>query len=258
MENEAEQKMTVMQKTALWQRGISGSTLKLIAIVSMFIDHVGAVIVERMLLQKYPFGLFPRSDFLTVLDNVLRSIGRIAFPIFCFLLVEGFLHTKNVAKYALRLFLFALISEIPFNLAITGKVFYKNYQNVYFTLLIGLLVMILFRMIEEKVTFSIALRLLLYGGALFAGIKLASFLMTDYDGFGVLCIMVLYIFRRNRTYQLLMGCFAFMWEVPAPLAFLPISWYSGNRGLKMKYFFYAFYPLHLLVLYLAAYLMGLV
>lgn len=243
------------QKLAVWQRGISGSTLKLIAMLSMFIDHVGAVLVERILLKKYPLfgGLFPRSDALTVLDNVLRNIGRIAFPIFCFLLVEGFLHTKNAAKYALRLFLFALISEIPFNLAIAGRVFFKNYQNVYFTLLIGLLVMLLYRVIEEKITFSLSLRLLLYGVALFGGIKLAQLLMTDYDGLGVLCIMVLYICRKNRTNQLLMGSLIFMWEVPAPLAFLPISWYNGKRGLKMKYFFYAFYPLHLLLLYLAAY-----
>lgn len=83
-------------------------------------------------------------------DMVLRGIGRVAFPIFCFLLVEGFLHTKNVWKYAGRLALFALVSEIPFDLAFQGEWLFMGYQNIFFTLLVGLLVMIAFQTAEEK------------------------------------------------------------------------------------------------------------
>ena len=94
------------------KKGLSGSAIKIIAIVAMLIDHIGAVIVERMITAQSG-GVYSYEDPLVVLDTVLRGIGRIGFPIFCFLLVEGFVHTRNVAKYALRLFAFALISEVP-------------------------------------------------------------------------------------------------------------------------------------------------
>ena len=125
--------------------GISGSTLKIIALVTMLTDHIGAAIIEPVLIQKaermhIQWGSY--SD-LILIDKTLgtayiamRYIGRIAFPIFCFLLVEGFLHTRNVRRYAFRLFLFALISEIPFDLAFHHQLFCMDYQNVFFTLFI--------------------------------------------------------------------------------------------------------------------------
>lgn len=234
------------------KKGFSGSTLKLIAIITMFIDHIGAVIVERMLYVTGNTGNFTYEQ-MQNLDNILRGIGRLGFPLFCFLLVEGFMHTRNIRRYALRLLLFAFVSELPFNLAFTGQLFYSGYQNVFFTLFIGLLTMWGCRLIEEKTHFHVVLQ---YGLGIFVvimGAWFAELLQTDYAGIGVLCIMALYLFRKNRPLQVLAGALSFCWEIPAPLAFLPVAFYNGRRGLKMKYFFYIFYPVHLLVLYLIAY-----
>lgn len=236
--------------------GISGSTLKLIAIITMFIDHVGAVIVERMVLKGVSFGGMSLKD-LYLLDQVLRSIGRIGFPIFCFLLVEGFIHTRNRVKYGLRLALFAFLSEIPFDLAFTGKVFSTKYQNVFFTLLIGLLVMAVFRVIEEKYNEKHILAIVLMLLSLAAGMTLTVILKTDYDYRGVISIVILYIFRMYRPLQLLAGALTFMWEIPAPAAFLAAACYNGRRGLNLKYIFYIFYPLHLLILYFVAVNLGI-
>ena len=270
----------IMNETSISQaevrkKGISGSTIKIIAIVAMLIDHIGAVIIagiiERSLVQQGIYSLntsnlqelmqFTAENGAIMLINILmRLIGRIGFPIFCFLLVEGFLHTKNVTKYALRLLAFALISEIPFDLAFNGKPFYWGYQNVFFTLFIGLLVMIAYRAIEElhiKKFIKIILDIL----ALAAGIVISMLLKTDYGttyGIGVICIMALYIFRKNKVHQITAGCITFIWEITALFAFIPIGLYNGRRGLRMKYFFYAFYPLHLFILYLIARYMGLV
>ena len=239
----------------MYKRGISGSTIKIIAIVSMLIDHIGAVVVYRYIGYTIRQGNIAPNE-IYELYHLLRNIGRWGFPIFCFLLVEGFLHTRSVVKYALRLGLFALVSEIPFNLAFSGRVFDPSYQNVLFTLFIGLLVMICFRTVE-RTNLHIALKALFFLLSLIAGYYIAVFLCTDYNGIGVCCILVIYFFRNNKSLQLLAGSLAFMWEVPAPMAFIPIAFYNGKRGLKMKYFFYAFYPVHLLVLYFTAYLLGL-
>lgn len=243
------------------KRGISGSTLKIIAIIAMLTDHIGAVVVLGFL-RHACYGRW-----LVILYYVMRLlIGRIAFPIFCFLLVEGFSHTRNVVKYALRLFLFALISEIPFNLALEGRLFVPEYQNVFFTLFIGLLVMMAYRGIAEKLKAAVWIKLILYIVALGAGMGLAFCLKTDYDAIGVGCIMALYIFRKNKAAQITAGCAGFFAscfftggsELTAPLAFIPIAFYNGERGLKIKYFFYLFYPIHLLVLYFVAYFLGLI
>ena len=234
------------------KKGLSGSTLKLIAIVTMFIDHIGAVIVERMLYVTGNTGNLTYEQ-MKMLDAVLRSIGRIGFPLFCFLLVEGFMHTHNIKKYALRLLIFAFVSELPFNLAFTGRLFYTGYQNVFFTLFIGLITMWGHQTIEAKQQLNKAVKISLCIIIPVAGILLAELLKTDYAGIGVACIMVLYFCRKNRKLQIIAGAVAFLWELPASLSFVPAALYNGRRGWKMKYFFYIFYPAHLLVLYLIAY-----
>lgn len=120
------------------QKGLSGSTLKLIAIITMLIDHIGAAVIARLLIAGQG------SEMLYKIYYAMRAVGRVAFPIFCFLLVEGFFYTGSRKKYALRLFGFALLSEIPFDLAFSGKILEFGYQNVFFTLLIGLLTIMLF------------------------------------------------------------------------------------------------------------------
>ena len=180
--------------------------------------------------------------------QLMRDIGRIAFPIYCFLLVEGFMRTRNVKKYLGRMLLFAFISEIPFDLAFTGKIFYRDYQNVMFTLFWGLLAMYVSQIVELKEDkwfvkwFLTALIWLAAAGG-------AEVMLTDYGAKGVGCICVLYLLRYVKGLQLLGGALAFIWEFPAPVSFAFIALYNGEKGRSMKHFFYGFYPVHLLVLW---------
>lgn len=142
------------------RRGISGSTLKLVAVAAMLTDHIAAVVLARQIMDSgYLMAVYKGGtayadwarDYGTLYQAymIMRAIGRLGFPIFCFLLVEGFQKTRNVKKYGLRLGLFALISEIPFNLALTGEVTASGYQNVFLTLFLGLFALCTFRFFER-------------------------------------------------------------------------------------------------------------
>ena len=225
-------------------KGISGSTLKLIALVSMLIDHTAAVVLERAIIQ---------GGYTETLDQVYyfmrMGIGRLAFPIYCFLLVEGFEKTRNRKRYGGRLFLFAIISEIPFNLAFRGRLLDLSYQNIFFTLFIGLLTIWIMDIIEKK-NISYIWKVLGEGLVFLAAIMIAEVSHCDYGGRGIIAIGLLYLFRKNRIHQIIAGAIAFLWELTAPIAFLFVGFYNGQRGIKLKYIFYAFYPLHLLLPYL--------
>lgn len=246
------------------RKGLSGSTLKLVAVITMLIDHVAAAVLMRVLIDRglysavYPYDTFREKYYGMILAVYLicRYIGRIAFPIFCFLLVEGFTRTHDVKKYVIRMAVFALVTEIPFDLAFAGRPFYWGYQNVMFTLLIGLLVMWGMSAVEKK-GFAAWLTWLCNLLVAAAGAVLASLMETDYGAIGVVCIVVLYVFRRKKPLQIAAGCVAFLWEITAPLAFIFIGFYNGKRGWRMKYLFYAFYPVHLFLLYLISAAMGL-
>lgn len=225
---------------------LSGSTLKIIAIILMLIDHIGVVVLYHgYLLPLAPIipGTSPHKIY--ILYRILRFIGRSAFPIFCFLLVEGFLHTSNRKIYASRLLLFALVSEVPFDLAVHNKFWSLSSQNVFFTLFIGLCVIWLIDTLMEKLALQFVILVL--------GMLLAHFLKTDYGYWGVLLICALYFFRHYPRLQTLTGCVCLYWEAPACLAFIPINLYNGTRGISLKYFFYLFYPVHLLLLALLRY-----
>ncbi len=142
-----------MNLEATPQKGLSSFALKWIAIITMFIDHTTAVIWERHLMRlTNPM----EQGSAGLIDLFFRGIGRIAFPLFIFLLVQGFMHTRSRSKYVLRLALFAIISDIPFDFAIIGESFFGfkdgaftlindglcwRHQNVFFTLTIGFLFM---------------------------------------------------------------------------------------------------------------------
>lgn len=243
--------------------GISGSTLKIAAIISMLLDHIGASLLMPVLTETASAAgvtdwsmqsLIASCPGIAVPYYALRYIGRIAFPIFCFLLVEGFLHTRNLPKYCLRLAAFALVSEVPFDLAFHRTPYYQISQNVFFTLLIGLLVISLDRYCRERFAASPAAGYLIPLLGLIAGMYAAEALHTDYGYIGILAIDVLYQMRDKRTLAGIL-CTVFLC-ISAPLEitailFVPlIRRYNGTRGLSMKYIFYAFYPLHLVILYL--------
>ena len=199
--------------------------LKCIAIVSMALDHTGAVL--------YPSQIW------------LRCLGRIAFPIFCFLIVEGFFHTHDVRRYMGRLGVFALISEIPYDLAFRGVPLEYAHQNVFFTLLIGIGMMILLERNREWPVKAVILLLAMW---------LAVLIRSDYNFRGILLIFVFYIFHESRWLAVTAGgLWNFLYQgviqKDGVLSVLPLALYNGERGRKMKYFFYIFYPAHLLLLY---------
>ena len=234
--------------------GLSGSMLKWIAIITMLIDHIGASVIEGYLMNTHGHSLYLGYSSMTYeqmmawysLDYVLRCIGRVSFPIFCFLLVEGFLHTRDVTKYALRLGLFCIISEIPFDLAFWGEAFRWDYQNVFFTLLLALLGIWGMDYFRKKG------KPILGGLCILGGAMLAEVLHTDYGAFGVALIAILYLFHDQKFLRTLFGAGVLLLyggiEGFGAIGFLPISFYNGTRGRQPKYFFYVFYPVHLLIL----------
>lgn len=210
--------------------GLTSFELKVLAIASMAVDHVGAVIYPDMLWLRY--------------------VGRLAFPIFCFLLVEGYYHTGNIRKYIGRLGLFALVSEIPFDLAFHESVWAPEKQNVFFTLSIGLGMIWL---AEREREFVVRV------GIVILAMWAAELLHTDYGFRGILLIAVFQMARERKAVQYIGGAaWNFLWESriqsAGALAVLPIALYNGQKGRSMKYFFYLFYPVHLLLLHLLTYI----
>lgn len=230
---------TLQQQT---RQGLSGTALKLVACVTMLIDHIGASCIEAAYATA---AEIPAA--MAQLDTVLRLIGRLAFPIFCFLLVEGFLHTHDVKKYIERLLVFGLVSEVPFDLAFFRTPFYWGHQNVYWTLALGVLAMAALKRFEDadgNVVWKG--RLAALGFAV-----LAQLLNTDYGAIGVALIVALYLTRNNRKYQCIIGAVMMLFEWTAPLAFLLVWYYNGQRGRCapwQKWAFYGFYPVHLTIL----------
>jgi len=215
---------------------MSTFALKLIAITSMLIDHVAAVFIPA---NSWPY-------------LICRLIGRLAFPIYAFLIVEGFYHTRNIKKYLLRLGIFALISEVPFDLAFYNKWFYGKHQNIFFTLFLGLLTIYLINMAENKYKEKMLVVNLVNTAITLASCFLAVLLKTDYKFTGILLIVAFYLFRGNKlmsaiTMVILSGNII---QAFSALSIIPISFYNGKKGRNIKYLFYVFYPAHLIILYL--------
>ncbi|MCR5002263.1 MAG: conjugal transfer protein TraX, partial [Lachnospiraceae bacterium] len=181
-----------------------------------------------------------------------RSIGRLAFPIFCFLLTEGFFHTKSRPKYLLRLMVMALVSEHAFNLLVSGTNLDPYDQNVFLTLAISLITIMLIDKVKDRFTgkpdIVSVLTIVITG----LGCLLAYKLNTDYDYKGVLAVTVMYLLHGSRILTCLGTALAFTWEPWAITAAGPILLYNGKRGLSIKYFFYIFYPLHIYLIYYIA------
>ena len=220
---------------------LSGSMLKLLACIAMLIDHTGAII-----LSHYPPALtelFYINGKGITFYRIVRDIGRCAFPIFCFLLVEGFLHTHNRRKYGRNLFLFACISEIPWNFMFTNTWRYEK-QNVFFTLFLGYLAFCALEYFwdNQKMQFVCILALL----------AVSVFLKADYGWRGFVFLLIMYWFRNEKTAQAIIGSCWLYYEWKACFAFLSINMYNGERGFVkgkfLKYVFYWFYPVHIIIL----------
>ena len=223
-------------------RILSGSALKLIACVLMLIDHLAAYLVGYLSFSQQP--LFSIRGTSYTLYRLMRNAGRLAFPIYCFLIVEGLAHTKNRKKYGASLLLFAVLSEIPWNL-VHGNLHYDK-QNVFFTLFLGFAAMCLYEYFKEKPLAQTAVLFVL----LYASVKLNA----DYNYRGYLLLLIMYFLRNERPAQALIASCHLRYEWVAGFAFLPINMYNGQRGFirgkTAKYLFYAYYPVHLMVIYL--------
>jgi len=265
------------------QSGFPANSLKIFAAMTMLIDHAAVTLVYAML-AKFPeylslilsadatreqIAAIP-VDYLNIYHTytVMRLVGRIAFPIFAFLVFEGFMHTSDYKRYLIRVGICALVAEIPFNLIVsnsapvygytdvTASVFYPQHQNTVFTLLLALFMLYGMKRFETEDLLNPKAAFKQWMGQLLCVVVtcIASvFLRTDYSYIGILFIAMLYFFRTNKKLQILFGCIVFLsTNIASLLAFVPIAMYNGHiiRSKKFKYFFYIFYPAHLLVLYL--------
>ncbi len=243
------------------RRGLSGNQLKLIAAVSMLADHIGySIIGDGILMPLWDQG--QESVFWLYLYRAMRIIGRAAFPIFCFLLTEGCFHTRSRKKYALRLGVFALLSEVPFDYMAAGQVTDWEAQSVMITLLLGFLM--LWALEEIRQRFHSAELLQMGVVVLFAG--LSFLLKSDYSYGGIMLIAFLYWFRQDRVLQCGVGLawMSLFLRVPQYVAGLALGFgaiycYNGSRGKwegkGSRYFFYLFYPLHMLAVILLNHLL---
>ena len=210
------------------KRVLTGSALKIIAILTMAIDHIASHLLRYQ--EAFTAPLITYHDHYISWYFLLRCVGRLAFPIFAFLIVEGFIHTRDRRRYGRNLLVCALISEIPWAL--------------------GLCVIERYRSDWRKV-----------GSILVAMMVAAIFFRADYNASGFALIVMLYVLRRHLALQVLVGCTMLPMKWVAGLAFIPIAMYNGERGFIRgtwgKYLFYAFYPLHLLVIWMVKQAMGI-
>ena len=237
-------------------------SLKIIALITMFCDHFGDAYLGHF--------------------SFLNLIGRLAFPIFAFQISEGYMHTRNIKKYFLRLSVFALISQIPFSL-FSYKFLHSSVLslNVFFTLLLGLLAIYLFDFIvktfkEKSNNLKFAQK---YSQAysfinVFLGFIIviilayvAELINADYGFWGVIVVFMFYILKNKKLIttitffvlcvikylaSLMQSNFHILYILIILFTFLPIIFinsYTGKQGIKLKYLLYIFYPVHLLLLY---------
>lgn len=233
-------------------------SLHIMAMLFMLCDHLWGTVV-------------PGNDWLT-------CIGRLAFPIYAFMIVEGYFHTKSLKKYVCRLLLFAVISEIPFNLAMGSSIFYPIHQNILWSFLISIGLIAWNEKVKEK---KLWIRIAVGAASVFIGYIAGIVTFVDFYNAGILTVLVFYFFRGKKwwcyvcqalclyyiNFEMLGG---FSYEVNifghtyflarqglALLALIPIWLYSGKQGHHSKafqYFNYIFYPLHLLILGLMKFL----
>lgn len=245
---------------------ISSFTLHVLAMFFMLLDHMWATIT-------------PGRDWMTFL-------GRIAFPIFAFMVAEGYRRTKDFKKYALRMLIFALISEVPFDLMYNGTVIYPFHQNVMWTFLIALIAMRLMDKVKgesadnekpESSKGKPVIKVLGCVGITVLSVALGFATFVDYYGTGVFTVLVFYFFSGRKwwdyigqflcifyiNYELLAGRTYFInifgneveviQQAFAILSLIFIWLYKGRQGYHSKwfqYFCYAFYPGHIVVLLL--------
>ena len=231
------------------EKCLSNFDLKLVAIITMTIDHIGVV-----------FG--------TPFYNLLRAVGRLSFPIFAFLLTEGYVHTKSFSKYFFRLLELAVVSEVIYDYVFYGSFIYLEANNIFFTLALGLLTLWLLdksrtlvkKYFKEKIDLTIILPITYLLIIVVMGL-IAEFLNFSYGMLGILVISFFYLFKKNFPLTVLSVSLSTLilgdtMQYFSLLSLILIYFYNKKLGKKCKVFFYLYYPLHILVLGVIRMLIG--
>ena len=222
-------------------RVFSGAQLKYIAFLSMLIDHVNKALM-------YP--LLTENGFLRYVSDVFDILGRVAFPLFMFFLVEGFFKTGNRFKYLLNLIAFGIISEIPFDLFQSAVLFQPNSNNVMFTLALALAMIWVIDELKVPKSYIIP-SVLWFPVSIIIVITVCLLSMIwglDYEYHGILIAYFFYIFRNNPILSIIGGYLSIFKTPWALLGFGLTLTYNGKRGKQNKILNYLFYPVHLLIL----------
>ncbi|MBR3643688.1 MAG: hypothetical protein IKN57_09280 [Parasporobacterium sp.] len=263
---------------------MSALILKILAVVSMLIDHTAASCFSKWGLSRIQVSFLNGMSLYTL----GRIIGRSAFLIYCFQIVEGVKYSKDLRKYALRLGILAIVSEIPFDFGLHGlslfsgqlaaKGFWESidwkHQNVFFTLLLGMLCVSLLKLSRQWLykkkdqhrcfLFLCIMRYVLYAGLSIATGWFAKYVMhTDYGMGGVVMICIIGLkdehwedlspFLPQRIFDALF-CAAGLYaccsilnstlEKYAAFALIPIILFNGKKGYSSKKLQYAFYTFY--------------
>lgn len=215
----------------------------------MLIDHFGAAIILPALGEPWEFGVY----------MLMRDIGRIAFPIYAYLIAQGCVHTKNIGKYLLRLGLLAIISEPFFDMAFWGgSIDFLNNTNVFYTLFLGAAAIAIHQNARKIFTNGFGDFISIFPLAI--TMIVAWWLSTDYAHFGVCIIFLIYILnpetRMGRSIALIIGIAVLYYDnisflIFSSAAVVLVALYNGKLGPNnnvIKWGFYFFYPAHIAVL----------
>ncbi len=248
-------KPVIFDRKKIYHAGfLSTFWLKIIAIICMTVDHAGLCLGLVYKNESYYLSGFMSYD----TYSLMRTMGRLAFPIFCYLIVEGLFYTHDVFLYTLRLFIFAGLSQIPFSLMTKREAFaFEQNLNVYFTLAFGLITIAAieyFKKLEKKKTINTPIFVLLSAVVIICSTSFADTINTDYAGYGVVVIVIFYVFKDKPLF--IAGALAIAThimssgiEMYALLAMVPIVLHNHQKGPSLKYIFYMYYPVHMLILY---------
>ncbi len=216
----------------------NGAQLKYLAFLSMLIDHANNALLTPMLNGE---------GFLLHLSNLFSILGRIAFPLFVFFIVEGFFKTRSRKRYLMTLLIFGVISEVPFDM-FTSKVFFDPYwNNMMFTLALCLIAIWLIDSLKEKLPnqvawYVVSIILVILFGLLAMGLSL------DYDYHAIIVAYLFYVFYNRPLLGATLGYLSIIKELYSFLGFAMTLTYNGKRGKQYKWLNYAFYPVHILIL----------
>ena len=248
--------MTTGRRGIVWKTtDITADGLKMFACIVMLIQTVGIAVIEKGLIHLDQYtqeslnqAMSQDSRLMTLagIGSIMQLIGGMAIPVFAFLLVEGFRNTSDYKKYLLTMIITALVSEIPYDLAICGKVWDLSSQNAMITMCICLILLKCMELFSNSSGFAGSMVRILI---MIAAIVWVSIFRAEYGLCMVLLVTVFYVFDTKNVLKTVLGCIISLMYVTGPIAFYGIWCYNGERKDRInKYVYYAFYPLHLLVL----------